>query len=57
MAQTIPQNAKRVFFLKPKVLFTKDIYILTMAKVFAIWKYVKIPKTVKNVPKKFKHNK
>ena len=40
-----------------KVAFTKDIYILNMGKVFrygffAILKYVKIPKTVKNVPKK-----
>ena len=37
MAQTIPQNAKCVFFLSPKVAFTKDIYILDMAKVFEIW--------------------
>ena len=27
-AKTIPQNAKRMFFFKPKVLFTKDINII-----------------------------
>ena len=49
------------FFLIAKVAFTKDIYILNMAKVFEIWFFCnieirEIPKTVKNVPKKFKHN-
>ena len=44
MAETIPQNAHReFFFFLPKVAFTKNIW--------------KIPKTIKNVPKKFKHNK
>ena len=57
MAQTIPQNAHRVFFFLPKVAFTKDIEILNMAKVFKIWlfailKYVKIPKTVKTLLEK-----
>ena len=31
MAQTIPQNAYRVFFFKRKVSFTKDILILNIA--------------------------
>ena len=56
-AKNIPKNAKRVFFFLLKVAFSKDIRILNMAKVFeirlffAIMKYVKIPKTVKDVPK------
>ena len=33
-AQTIPQNAKSVFLLKPKSVITKDIYIMNMAKGF-----------------------
>ena len=63
-AQTIHPTPSAHFFLPPKVGFTKDIEILNMAMVFeicffvvAILKYVKIPKTVKNVPKKFNHNK
>ena len=41
-----------VFCFLPKVVFTKDIYILNVAKAFEIWffailKYVKIPKMVK----------
>ena len=54
-AQTIPQNTKCVFLI-PKVEFTKDIYIFNIAKgfeicfIFAILKYVKIPKTVKMCP-------
>ena len=56
MAQTLPQNAHQVFFYA-KSCVSKEIYILNMAKVFeicffAILKYEKIPKTVKNVPKK-----
>ena len=38
-AQTIPKNAKCVFFLKPKVPFSKDILILNMAKVSEIWHF------------------
>ena len=38
-AQTIPQNAKCMFF-KPKVAFTKDIYIFNMAKVFEQWLFL-----------------
>ena len=30
-AQTIPQNVHRELFIWPKVAFTKDIYILSMA--------------------------
>ena len=41
-AKTIPQNAKRMFFLKPKVAFTKDIYTLNMAKVSEIWFFCNI---------------
>ena len=51
------------YFFYLKVAFTKDIFILKMAKAFEIWfffailNYVKIPKRVKNVPIKFKQNK
>ena len=41
-AKSIPRNAKRVFFFKPKVAFTKDIYILNMAKVFELWLFCNI---------------
>jgi hypothetical protein len=55
MAQTIPQNAHRVFFF-----FDKNLRLLKIFKFwiwlrfsrygfFAILKYVKIPKTVKNL--------
>ena len=62
-AQTIPQNDKPALFVLLKVPLTKDIQILKMAKVFekcfffAKLKYVIIPKTLKNVPKKFIHTK
>ena len=42
MAQTIPQNAHRVFCFGPKVAFTKDIYILNKAKFFKIWFFCNI---------------
>ena len=43
MAQTIPQNAHRMFFFfLPKVAFTKDIKILNMAKVFETWHFCNI---------------
>ena len=62
IAQTIPQNGHREFFICVKVAFTKDIYILNMARVFEIWFFcnIEICENTLNCQKcgqKFKHNK